>query len=59
MSTYPQSTFEALFVKAVDGGQDLEELVDALLVVEVGELLERLLDLLAKSLGLKDISRRR
>lgn len=49
---YPQSTFEALFVKAVDGREYLKELVDALLIIEVSELLEGLLDLLTKSLRL-------
>ena len=51
--TYPQRAFEALLVVAVDGGQDLQELHDALLVVEVGHLLEGLLDQLTKGLGLR------
>lgn len=50
---YPQSTFEALLVKTVDWGDYLKELVDALLVVEVGELLEGLLDLLPQCLCLE------
>lgn len=49
---YPQSTFEALFVKAIDGREYLKELVDALLIVKVGKLLKGLLDLLPKSLRL-------
>lgn len=51
---YPQSTFEALFVKAVDGRDYFKELVDALLIIEVSKLLESLLDLLSKSLRLAD-----
>lgn len=49
---YPQSTFEALLVEAVDGREYLKELVDALLIVEVSKLLKGLLDLLTKSLRL-------
>lgn len=49
---YPQSTFEALFVKTVNGRDYLKELVDALLIVEVSKLLKGLLDLLPKSLRL-------
>lgn len=56
---YPQSTFEALLVKTVNWGDDLEELVDALLVVEVGKLLEGLLDLLPQSLCLETVMRER
>lgn len=56
---YPQSTFEALLVKTVNWGDDLEELVDALLVVEVGKLLEGLLDLLPQSLCLETVTRER
>lgn len=52
---YPQSTFEALFVKAVDGRDYFKELVDALLIIEVSKLLESLLDLLSKSLRLADM----
>ncbi len=52
MLPYPQSTFEALFVEAVDGREYLKELVDALLIIEVSELLKGLLNLLTKSLGL-------
>lgn len=54
MLAYPQSTFEALFVKAVDGRDYFKELVDALLIIEVSKLLESLLDLLSKSLRLAD-----
>lgn len=50
---YPQSTFEALFVEAVDGRDYLKELVDALLIIEVSKLLKGLLDLLTKSLRLR------
>lgn len=53
MVAYPQSTFEALFVEAVDGRDYLKELVDALLIIEVGKLLKGLLDLLTKSLRLR------
>lgn len=49
---YPQSTFEALFVKTVNGRDYLKELVDALFIVEVSKLLKGLLDLLPKSLRL-------
>lgn len=56
---YPQSTFEALLVKTVNWGDDLEELVDALLVVEVGKLLEGLLDLLPQSLCLETMTTER
>lgn len=56
---YPQSTLEALLVKAVVGGENLKELVDALLVVEVGELLEGLLDLLPQRFCLRNEGRRR
>lgn len=52
MLPYPQSTFEALFVEAVDGREYLKELVNALLIIEVSELLKGLLDLLTKSLRL-------
>lgn len=51
---YPQSTFEALFVEAVDGRDYLKELVDALLIIEVSKLLKGLLDLLTKSLRLRE-----
>ena len=57
MSSYPQSTFEALFVEAVDGREDLKELVDALLIIEVSELLKGLLDLLTESLRLVERER--
>lgn len=50
---YPQSTFEALLVKTVNWGDYLKELVDALLVIEVGKLLEGLLDLLPQRLCLE------
>ena len=53
ISTHAQGAFEALLVEAVDGGQDLEELVDALLVIQVGELLEGLLDQLPEGLSLR------
>lgn len=49
---YPQSTFEALFVEAIDRREYLKELVDALLIIEVSKLLKGLLDLLTKSLCL-------
>lgn len=52
MLPYPQSTFEALFVETVNGRDYLKELVDALLIIEVSELLKGLLDLLTKSLRL-------
>lgn len=54
MLPYPQSTFEALLVKAVDGRQYLKELVDALLIVEVSKLLKGLLNLLPESLRLPE-----
>lgn len=54
MVAYPQSTFEALFVEAVDGRDYLKELVDALLIIEVSKLLKGLLDLLTKSLRLRE-----
>lgn len=50
---YPQGAFEALLVVAVNRRQDLQELLNALLVVEVGHLLEGLLDQLAESFGLE------
>lgn len=56
---YPQSTFEALLVKTINWGDYLEELVDALLVVEVGELLEGLLDLLPQCLCLETVMKER
>lgn len=52
MLSYPQSTFEALLVEAVDGREYLKELVDALLIIEVSKLFKGLLDLLTKSLCL-------
>lgn len=52
MLPYPQSTFEALLVKTVNGRDYLKELVDALFIVEVSKLLKGLLDLLPKSLRL-------
>lgn len=55
MLAYPQSTFEALFIEAVDGRDYFKELVDALLIIEVSKLLESLLDLLSKSLRLADM----
>lgn len=55
--THPEGTFEALLVVAADGCQDLEELEDALLVIEVGHLLECLLDQFTKRLGLKEDTR--
>lgn len=55
MLPYPQSTFEALFVKAVNRRNYLKELVDALLIIEVSKLLESLLDLFSKSLRLADM----
>lgn len=51
--TYPERTFEALLVVAVDRCKYLQELLDALLIVEIGHLLERLLNQLAKSFSLK------
>lgn len=56
---YPQSTFEALLVKTVNRGDYLKELVDALLVVEVGELLKGLLDLLPQRLCLETVMEER
>lgn len=50
--SYPESTFETLFIKSVDRRQDLEEFEDALLIVHVGKLLEGLLDQFAQCLGL-------
>lgn len=50
--SYPQSTFEALFVEPVNGRDYLKELVDALFIIEVSKLLKGLLDLLTKSLRL-------
>lgn len=51
--TYPQGTFEALLVIAVNRCKNLQELLNALLVIEVGHLFESLLDQLAQSFGLK------
>lgn len=51
--TYPEGTFEALLVVAVDWREYLQELQDALLVVEIGDLLERLLNQLTKSFSLE------
>lgn len=51
--TYPEGTFEALLVIAVDWREYLQELQDALLVVEIGDLFERLLNQLTKSLRLE------
>lgn len=53
--SYPQSTFEALLVKAVNWGDYLKELVDALLVIEVGKQFEGLLDLLPQRLCLETV----
>lgn len=50
---YPQGTFEALLVIAVDGCKYLQKLEDALLIVEIGDLLERLLNQLAQSFSLE------
>lgn len=50
--TYPEGTFEALLVIAVDWCQYLEELQDALLIVEVGYLLKRLLNQFTQSFSL-------
>lgn len=51
--TYPEGAFEALLVIAVDWCKYLQELQDALLIVEIGYLLERLLNQLTKSFCLK------
>lgn len=51
--TYPEGTFEALLVIAVDWREYLQELQDALLVVEIGDLFERLLNQLTKSFRLE------
>lgn len=51
--TYPEGTFEALLVIAVDRCEDLQKLQDALLIVEIGYLLECLLNQLSKSFSLK------
>lgn len=51
--TYPEGTFEALLVVAVNWCKYLQELQDALLIVEVGYLLKRLLNQLTKSFSLK------
>lgn len=51
--TYPQGTFEALLVVAVDWYKYFQELQDALLIVEIGYLLERLLNQLTKSFSLE------
>lgn len=51
--TYPQGTFEALLVVAVNRRKNLQELLNALLVVEVGHLFEGLLNQLAESFGLR------
>lgn len=51
--TYPEGTFEALLVIAIDLCKYLQELQDALLVVEIGHLLKRLLNQLTKSFSLK------
>lgn len=51
--TYPEGTFEALLVVAVDWCKYFQELQDALLIIEIGYLLERLLNQLTKSFGLK------
>ena len=56
---YPQSTFEALFVEAVYRRENLKEHVDALLVVEVGKLLEGLLDLFPQRFGLGMMQKKR
>lgn len=46
--TYPEGTFEALLVIAVDWCKCLQELQNALLIIEIGYLLERLLNQLTK-----------
>lgn len=51
--TYPKCTFKELLVVAVDWCDDLQELQCALLIVEIGNLLERLLNQLPKSFSLK------
>lgn len=50
--TYPKGTFEALLVIAVDWRQYLQELQDALLIVEIGHLLKRLLNQFTQSFSL-------
>lgn len=57
--TYPEGTFEALLIIAVDWSKYLQELQDALLVVEIGYLLKRLLDQLTESFSLKRIKTER
>lgn len=52
--THPERALEALLVEPVHWGEDLEELQDALLAVEVGELSERLLDQFSERFGLRD-----
>lgn len=51
--TYPKGTFEALLVVAVDWCYYLQELQDALLIVQIGYLLKRLLNQLTKSFSLR------
>lgn len=51
--TYPEGTFEALLVIAVDRCKYLQELQDALLIVEIGYLFERLLNQLTESFSLE------
>ena len=50
---YPQSTFKTFLVKSVDRRKNLEELEDALRIVEVGNLFEGLLDQLPQCFCLR------
>lgn len=51
--TYPKGTFETLLVIAVDWCKYFQELQDALLIVEIGYLLECLLNQLTKGFSLE------
>ena len=51
--TYPKGTSEELLVEAVDWRQYLQELQDALFVIEIGYLLKRLLNQFTESFGLE------
>lgn len=51
--TYPKGAFETLLVIATDRCKDIQELEDALLIVEISYLLECLLDQFTECLRLQ------
>lgn len=51
--TYPEGTFETLLVIATDRCKDIQELEDALLIIEISYLLECLLNQFTECLSLQ------